>query len=327
MNQPSPTIYTVAEHAGVSVATVSRVLQGSPATSSAARERVLTAVAELGYTPLRRSPRRPQTHGVVVPNLFERTWTELLLGMQDQIGTSQARMVLSCDGLGETAEIDAAVIELAAHTDSLVICESTASDAVVTELGERLPVVLVGRDGVGGCDQLLVDQQTPAETLIAGLGQLGRKRLALIGDPDAGQSLALRHQVLTELAAGNLLDCQTLTVPIDETGADQALPQLLAGDFDVALCATDELALRLLHVLVWRKVRVPDDLAVVGWGGLPAADYVVPRLTTVREPARELGRLAAAHCRDRLAGNPVRPATVLQPAVIWRESTGRPEER
>ncbi|MGB3954721.1 MAG: substrate-binding domain-containing protein [Brooklawnia sp.] len=118
-----------------------------------------------------------------------------------------------------------------------------------------------------------------------------------------------------------------LPVATDEAGADEALPSLLAaiGKVDVAVCASDELALRLLHVLVWRRVRVPQDLAVVGWGGSAAADYVVPRLTTVRDRSRELGELAAARLRARLAGDDAgdQPQT-LRGEVVWRESTGRP---
>lgn len=324
MTGPAPTIYTVAERAGVSVATVSRVLQGHRATSAAARERVLAAVEELGYSPLRRSIKRPQTLGVVVPNLSERTWTELLLGLQTQTTTAEARMVLSCDGLGETAEIDEAINGFATHTDGLVLCESTASDQLAAELAGRQPVVLVGRDPLAGCDVLQVDQAAVVAELVAGLASLGKQRVVFIGDPDASQALALRHTALVELLDQHDMACQTLAVQVDETGADQGLQAVLDGDFDVAVCATDEVALRLMHLLVWRQVRVPAELAVVGWGGLAAADYVVPRLTTVHEPARELGALAAARLRTRLGGGAAAAPQVLTPYLSWRESTGRP---
>ncbi len=331
-DQPAPTIYTVAERAGVSVATVSRVLQGSQATSDATRERVLAAVAELGYAPLRRSRGRAVTHGVVVPSLAGRRHSDLLLGMAlddpDAPTVAEARMVLSCDGMAAD-EIDDAVAEFAERVDGLVACESTISDSAVGRLAERLPVVLVGRQPLPGCDCLVVDYQRPTDRLVAGLVAMGLTRVLLVGDPDAGEALAERHAAWTRaLAAHGLTEVGApLAVSWDEAGADAALPVLLdrLGEVDVVIGASDELALRLMHVFVWRQVKVPEDLAVVGWGGLPAADYVVPRLTTVRDPARDLGRLATARLRARLGGAPVAEPSVLRPEVIWRESTGRPD--
>lgn len=330
MSDPAPTIYTVAERAGVSVATVSRVLQGNPATSEAARQRVQQAVAELGYAPLRRSRGRVQTHGVVVPNLAERGYADLLLGVQSgthgEAGAS--RMVLACDDIGEIGAVDEVLTSFAEHTDGLIVCDSTASDAQIDALAAHQPVVLVGRPAIDGCDLLEVDHYSPMSELVTGLLALGLRRMVFLGDPDANQSVGLRHAALvSSLAANGLTEAlPAITVPTDESGADRGLGVLLGArdQVDVVICASDELALRLMHILVWKQVSVPDDLAVVGWGGLAAADYVVPRLTTVHDPLRELGALAAARLRERLAGEPVGEPTVLRPEVCWRESTGRP---
>lgn len=330
-----PTIYTVARHAGVSVATVSRVLRGSPHTSDEARERVQAAVAAVGYSPLRRTRGRPVTHGVVVPNLAERAWTEFLLGLQSPAGSDArddvrvARMVLACDEMGGPGDVDDAVEALADRTNGLVICQATASDELVARLASEQPVVLVGRGQLPGCDLLDLDQRSPIAELVAGLCQLGLRRMLFVGDKAAGQAIGGRQAALRSALAhlGAEEALPPLPVATDESGADEALPSLLAAidKVDVAVCASDELALRLLHVLVWRRVRVPQDLAVVGWGGSAAADYVVPRLTTVRDRSRELGELAAARLRARLAGDDAgdQPQT-LRGEVVWRESTGRP---
>lgn len=190
-----PTIYTVARQAGVSVATVSRVLRGSPHTSEEARERVQAAVAAVGYSPLRRTRGRPVTHGVVVPNLAERAWTEFLLGLQSPAGSDArddvrvARMVLACDEIGGPGDVDDAVEALADRTNGLVICQATASDELVARLASEQPVVLVGRGQLPGCDLLDIDQRSPIAELVAGLFQLGLRRTLFVGDKAAGQAI------------------------------------------------------------------------------------------------------------------------------------------
>ena len=326
MRGQTPTIYTVADQAGVSVATVSRVLKGHSSVSDETRARVLAAVEAVGYQPLRRTRERRASHGVVVDSLAEPQTRALLLGMQGDAGV--ARLVLSCEGLGDQAAVDDAVEEFAAGCDGLVVPAAGPSNALLAELAEQLPVVLVGREPVTGCDDVSTDQAAPMRELVAGLIELGRTRPVFIGDPGADRAVRLRHEGYQQaLAAAGITPAARIQVSADAAGADAALPSLLklAGEVDVAVCASDDLALRLLHVLVWRGISVPDDLAVTGWGDEPGASYVVPRLTSIADPMAELGALVSARLGERQGRRGLPPTRrTLLPHVCWRESTGRP---
>lgn len=311
------------------MATVSRVLKGRAPVAEQTRAKVLQAVDELDYQPLRRTRQHRQSHGLVVDSLASGASRALVLGMQsDARGASPARSVLGCEGLRPREAVDDAVAEFAASCDGLVVAAAGPTDRFLAELAERMPVILVGRDPVAGCDRFDIDQAGPMLDLVTGLAALGRQRPVFIGDVSFDRALFGRYQGFQQgVTAAGLGPARSIEVPTDASGADQALPALLnkRDAADVAVCATDDLALRLLHVLVWRKVAVPTDLAVTGWGDEPGASYVVPRLTSVSDLLPEIGRLVSARLTERISNRGMALIDrTLRPEVVWRESTGRP---
>jgi LacI family transcriptional regulator len=325
----SVTIYSVAERAGVSIATVSRVLQGSARTSPMTRQKVLRAVEELDYVPLRASRTvdvsRHEAHGLVLPGLSGPYFAELLAGFEStaaQYGQSVV-VVLS----GTAADLDSTLRTLLARVDGLVLTHGTASDAMVRSLARSTPTVLLGRAPLEGCDSVVTENRESAAELTRHLIAHGRTRLVFAGDVEVSYDVRERYAGFT--AALEVEGLREALPPIpawfEEISAPQIVRALLAepGGVDALVCANDELALATMALLVRRGVRVPDDVAIVGFDDLMASRYVAPGLTTVRQPTAELGRWGAIRLHERIQGRTrdVHPQ-ILPTTVVVRGSCG-----
>lgn len=323
------TIYTVAKHAGVSIATVSRVLQGSSPSSPTTRARVLDAVHELGYVPLRAgrsSALRLEQHGLVLHSLGGPYYSELLMGYESRAPEfGQSVSLISSEGV---EDIDTRVLDLAARTDGVVLAYDTASDEVAIEVARRIPVVLLSRPALEGCSRVTVENRVATRELVEHVLSHGRRRLLFVGDPDQAPDAGERYAgFLESLDAAGLAEAgPPVRVPFGEAGAFDVAAAVLAGpEVDALVCANDELALATMRALGRRGVRVPDDLAVTGWDDVMAAKYT--GLTTVRQPAREVGRIAAQLLHELVVRDVTSPQEVCVPsAVVVRSSCGCPEE-
>ena len=325
------TIYSVAERAGVSIATVSRVLQGSARTSPVTRQKVLHAVEELDYVPLRAARsldvKRHEAHGLVLPGLTGPYFAELLAGFEStaaQYGQSVV-VVLS----GTSADLDTTLRTLLARVDGLVLTHGTASDTMVRTLARSTPTVLLGRAPLEGCDSVVIENRESAAELTRHLLDHGRTRLVFAGDPDASYDVHERYAGFAAALAkaGHSEALPPVPAWFDEESAPQILDALLAepGRVDGLVCANDELALATMVLLGRRGVRVPDDIAIVGFDDLMASRYVAPGLTTVRQPTAELGRWGAIRLHERIGGrtHAVHPQ-ILPTRVVVRGSCGCP---
>lgn len=326
------TIYSVAQLAGVSIATVSRVLQGTSRTSPHTRANVLAAVEELDYVPLRAARslavQRHEAHGLVMPDLIGPYYSELLMGYKSAAAQLGESVVIVVTRLHE--EPARAVRELSSRVDGLVVANSTISDAAAGVLGRRTPVVLLARPGVPGCDAVSAENDLSARALTDHLLLHGRRRLSFVGDPDGSPDVYDRYCGF--MAALVMSDASAvgpaIRVDFDERSGTEAAAQVLAHPTppDALVCANDELALSTMKALQRAGVRVPDDIAIVGWDDVMTARYVSPGLTTVRQPLYELGRAAATRLHERIAGAPTAPEPVVLPTeLIVRTSCGCPE--
>lgn len=323
------TIYTVAAHAGVSIATVSRVLQGTASTSAATRDKVLRAVADLDYHPLRsggHTALRLETHGLVLPGVAGSYWTELLSGYESstpRFGQGVALLITTPD-MPDARE---RVLDLSTKVDGMVIGDFTVSDDVVQQVARRVPVVTIGRNPVAGCDALNVDNTDPARELARHLLEHGRHTLQFVGDPDMSRDVAGRYagylQALSESGANR--HPEPIRASLDGTMAPVVVERLMARirQVDAIMCANDELALAVMQGLQRRGVHVPDDVAVTGWDDILAARYSAPGLTTVRQPTAELGARVAERLHTRIT-TPRAPVEhlVLEARPVVRDSCG-----
>jgi LacI family transcriptional regulator len=323
------TIYTVADRAGVSIATVSRVLRGTAPTSPTTRRKVLQAVQELEYIPLRAARKvevpRHQTHGLVLPGLNGPYYSELLTGFEAAAARYGQSVVIQL--AGASVDLEDAVRRLLRRVDGLVLANDTVSDAFVRHTCRGTPTVLVARNPVHGCDTVLVENVRAAQELTDHLLRHGRQRLVFVGDPADSHDVTERYAGFrSALARSSAVEARPpVLVPLEEGSGAKAVAAVrdLAQPADALVCANDELAVAMMSVLARQGVRVPDDLAVVGFDDLMTARYVHPGLTTVLQPMRSLGHWAAIRLHERIEGrtHDVHPQ-VLPTSMVVRGSCG-----
>ena len=326
------TIYSVAEHAGVSIASVSRVLQGSAGVSAGVRQRVLAAVEALNYVPLGAARslavRQHEAYGLVLPELTGPYYAELLIGFETRAAElGESVMLLLAEG---KRDLGRAVRQLATQVDGLAMLGSAAiPDPVVHALHGSKPVVLIAGDASPGVEAIGAENVDSARDLTAHLLSHGRRRLLFVGDPDAAPDVRDRHRGFVQAhRRRRRVAADPVRVPFREADGAAFADRLLAGDVqaDALVCANDELALSVMARLQDGGVDVPGRVAVVGWDDVMTARYVRPGLTTVRQPVHELGALAADRLHERLAGSAPRSGVhVLPTTVVLRGSCGCPQ--
>lgn len=322
---------TVALMAGVSTATVSRVLKGSGPASKPTRARVITAARELGYS----RPGRPrpavvtahEVYGLVLPDLAGAYDSELMMGFASSAADLGQRVAVVVARRRHDAS--AALHALATRVDGLAIGANTVPDRVVHDLAQRLPVVLLARGEVDGCDSLRSENVGTAVLLTTHLLEHGRSHLVFVGDPDSSPDVAQRYSGFrtAHLVAGVPMRRPPLRVPLLEGAGIKVADEILHRrvKVDGLVCANDDLALAIIRRLQDHGMRLPDDLAVAGWDDVQAARYIRPALTTVHQPIRDLGRFAALQLQGRLVGGrPAGSARLLPTQLIIRSSCGCP---
>lgn len=325
------TIRDVARVAGVSIATVSRVLHGHENVRPGTRDRVHAAIEELQFRPNRLgrslAERRHAANGIVFPDLSGPYYAEVVLGYE-AVAAELGRSVLILSTHGRKAA-PSMVEDMAGRCDGLVVLGRTVPDDVVVRLAARgLPLVLLARPAVGDIDSVQAENTESATRLAELVVDSGARRIVFVGDPDTSPDVAERWQSLARVvgqAHGVTLD----VVPTDGFGeADGAAlaESALAADAlaDAYVCANDELALGVLSVLREHGVDVPGRVQVTGWDDVMAARYA--GLTTVRQPMRELGAAAARLLDERITGSRTDPRhDVLPTQLVVRTSTSRKE--
>ncbi len=325
-----PTIYEVARQAGVSIATVSRVHSNEAVVAAPTRRRVQQAIADLGYKPSRlgRSLAGGShgASGIVFPDLTGPYYSEVILGYEDQAAADgHSVLILGTHGR-EHAE--ALVRALAGSVDGMVIMGRTVPDQVVEALdADGLPIVLLARPPAGGADSVRTENFRAAAALTSHLIGHGHQRLAFIGDPDsspdAGERWAGFRAAL--MRAGSSAPHSAVPSSFRESDGYAAAASLLDGDArpTAVVCANDEIALGTYGACQERGLRIPQDVAVTGWDDIAIARYTSPTLTTVRQPLRDLGALAARLLEERLQGGRTEPRhEVLPTELVIRASCG-----
>ncbi len=323
-----PTIRDVARQAGVSIATVSRVMRESEGVRDTTRVRVLAAAEELEYTPSQLgrqlAERRHAANGIVFPDLSGPYYAEVVLGYE-AVAAELRRSVLILSTHGR-ADAESAVREMAGRCDGLVILGRTVSDAAVEHLAARgTKLVLVARPPIGSVDSVNAENHASARSLTEHLLSEGARNLRFVGDPGASPDVAERWAGVRAACERAGLGGPPELVTVDDldeaSGRAVAADALAADDLpDAFVCANDELALGLLARLQDGGVDVPGTVMVTGWDDVMAARYA--GLTTVRQPMRELGATAARLLDELIVEDRTEPRhELLQTELVIRSSS------
>ena len=254
------TIYSVAERAGVSIATVSRVLQGSSVVSEATRQKVLEAAEALHYVPVGAARslavRHHEAYGLVIPELTGPYYSELLMGFETRAAElGQSVILLLANGKGD---LPRAVGHLATRVDGIAVLGAAAlSPTLARALRGRKPVVIIAGApsaprGGRGVELVAAENVHSAEQLTTHVLDHGRSRLLFVGDPDQAPDTRERYAgfVAAHTARG-LVAAEPVRVPFREADGVAVAGRILAGelDADALVCANDELALSIMSRL------------------------------------------------------------------------------
>jgi LacI family transcriptional regulator len=324
------TIRDVAARAGVSIATVSRVLNRSDHPVRAdVRERVLRAAAELDFHPssLARAlaGRDTRTLALVVPDIANPYYPRLSRGAED-VASSHGYALLICNTDYSAAKLDEYLRILRdKRVDGVLLAGGgNEQNGAIGELaGASLPIVAVGRHALDA-PSVRIDNVLAAEMATSHLISLGRQRIAFLGGPRDHTTVADRLAGYRRALEGaGLTPDQELEGDFTPRSGQRAAALLLTRSClpDGLFCANDSMAIGALAQLRRGGVRIPEDIAIVGFDDVPLGEYVEPGLTSVAVPAYELGATAATMLVARLSGEPVDDVVWLQTSVVVRGST------
>lgn len=297
------TMRDVARQAGVSITTVSHVINNSRAVSDGARQRVETAMLELGYKPntLARSLRRQQTHivGMIVPDSANPFFAEIARGIEDASFKQNYNVVL-CNTEGDLEkQISYTNVLIQNQVAGIVFVAAGVSTELVEDLQRRqVPLVVVDREVPDvAVDTVLTDHYQGGRLATQHLVDLGHRRIACIS---AGSELSPSSDRVTGyqdvLRENGLAVDEQLIVRGDfqyKSGFEAAQQLLALAEPPTAVFASNDLmAVGCISAATQQGLRVPEDLSVVGFDDVRLASFTNPPLTTIAQPKREIGTLA-----------------------------------
>ncbi|WP_250442967.1 LacI family DNA-binding transcriptional regulator [Actinotalea sp. C106] len=324
-----PVIADVARVAGVSVPTVSRVLTGSTPVSPERRERVMRAIAELGYRP--NGAARALVQGrqsmiaVFAGNTTRYGYARTIQGIEEAARAAGFIVVITVIETDDPAVVGTGVdLVLGQPVAGAIVLEfDPAGDATVAAMPSSLPLVAATGSSAGSdVPHALMDDVTAAKEATRYLLGLGHRTVHHVAIPPSGRpsgrSVGWR-EALEEAGIPVPEIQQAGWEPI--SGYQAGLELARSEDVTAVLCGNDELAIGVMRAMAEQGRRVPEDVSVVGFDGQPLAELVSPPLTTVEQDFVALGRQAFALLKGLIDGKDVPQAVTSAPRLVIRSST------
>jgi LacI family transcriptional regulator len=326
------TIIDVAKEAGVSPATVSRILNATTPVAKDKRQRVMAAIQKMGFQPnvlaqgLIRG--RTNTVGVVTPDLSSAFYGTALGGIEQAFIGSGYQPLYGSAHWQAGAEREAISMLLNRKVDGLIIMGGFSEAAYLLEISKRLPVIVLGRHIAGMEDHCLNSNNAQGAYIATQhLIQLGHQRIAHIAGPHGNEDAQQRQLGYRQALEAHQLEYNPAWVQegdfLERSGM-MAIESLLmrAPTFTAVFAGNDQMAMGARLALARHGLRVPDDVSLVGFDDLPSSPYLHPPLTTVHQPMNEMGFQASNALIAHLKGQAFK---LEHPDVslIIRESTVR----
>jgi LacI family transcriptional regulator len=326
------TLEKVAQRAGVSTATVSRVMNKPSMVSEDTRVRVLAAAKELNYQPNRYAQSlaggRSRTLGMIVSNIENPFFLDILHSLEER-ATQAGYEVMYENTDYRPARLAAAVdLMLARPLAGLAVIASEADESVIERLAQwdRPVIVSDWGDSSGRLMTVTIRYEKAMQRAVEYLYSLGHRRMAFVGHHGTLDPLRQReHAFVSTVRRFSDVQSSAATSADSPAGGRQAVHQLLGSGFrpTAVLCVNDFMAIGVLRELRDIGLRVPEDVSVTGFDNIELAEYLYPALTTVNIPRRRLGHLIF----DALAPGEDRPVAnrqiLIEPELVLRESTAR----
>ncbi|MEE6312070.1 substrate-binding domain-containing protein [Plantactinospora veratri] len=338
MPGPAVSIRDVASQAGVSVGTVSNVLNRPDIVAASTRNRVLAAINELGFVPndaarqLRRG--RGRTLGLVVLDVANPFFTDVAKGVEDATGAA-GMAVIFCNSDGDPAK-ESRYLDLLEEqrVQGVLITPVDDANERLVRLRERgvLVVLLDRRSTRPDVCSVAVDDRLGGELAMRHLVEAGHRRIAFVGGPWRLEQVRDRyHGAVHALDEAGLAEEETLrrfetpspTVAAGRDAASRILGLPRSARATAVFCANDLLALGVLQELTRQQVRVPEDIALVGYDDIDFAAAAAVPLSSVRQPRQRLGQTAAQLMLDEANDpeNHQHKQVIFEPELVVRESS------
>jgi LacI family transcriptional regulator, galactose operon repressor len=342
------TLYDVARLAGVSTATVSRVIHGQDKVRDSTRHRVQQVIEQLGYVPdgaaQSLSRRRKNVIGLVcverqspreqydIESMSLLFYDEILRGVEACIRHHNWSLLITY--VQEESDPDLPrLLKLSGQVDGLLIGEGIMPSAFLARLARRLPVtVIAGSPGERAADVVTADNRSGAAALVSHLIDVhGKRRFYHVDGPPSAPDAKERRLALGQLVQGTP-GCELVGSSegyFSVQSGEEAGEKLLAtrGDQlpDAVVCANDQMAIGVLQAFAKAGLRVPEQVSVVGFDDIFPASLCDPPLTTVHQPMRMLGERGCAMLIERITTPRLQPRVELLPTeLVLRSSCGCP---
>ncbi|MBT3133799.1 LacI family transcriptional regulator [Alteromonas sp. ALT199] len=331
-----PTIYQVAERAGVSLSTVSRVLNGKASVNKVLKERVENAVIELNYRPnsVARSLANSRTDsiGVLVPELNAPFFGDLMQAVESTLRAADKHVIITVGRNCLETEKDAVEFLISRNCDALIMHAEALSDEYLLDINQsKLPVALVNRQIEGLPEACInLDNEKGGYLATRHLLELGHKDIAYLSGPlekrDACMRLKGHKRALSE--AGLPINSQLIfNGDYTEEDGKVGLLELMARDvpFTALVCANDWMASGAISCARDLGMSLPHDLSIVGFDDVVFAHHVFPRLTTVSNPIADMAEMSAKYILNKVYGQSNKVQLCFEPTLVVRESAVKHE--
>ena len=344
MDKPSApprrvTIVDVAQHANVSITTVSKVLRNAYGASPTARAKVRQSIDELGYRPQAAARgMRGQTYtiGVMLPNIRNPFFADILDGVTERLGDTDYQVLLGPGCNGEDAETRVTDAMIDRSMDGVILIAPVSSRSRLEHIASVVPTVVVGRHGQSASYDTVADDDIAGAALIVDhLAELGHRRIAHIEhhetDPDrlAEMPNAIRAEGyrLAMRAHGLEHEIDIASTSYTQEGGYRGTKQLLARKQrpTAIFAGADFVAMGVLDAFAEAGLSAPGDISVAGYDNTTFAAFGPISLTTIDQAGREMGSNAARLVLERIADRHRRSAQIkLSPTLVVRRTTAPP---
>ncbi len=326
----------VAQEAGVSVATVSRVINGSGSVSNKLERKVQRAIKKLHYHPstIARSfkTQKSMSVGILIPVLDHPGYSRMTSIVEKKLMASGYHGIICSSEENESQENDYIEMLLRQRVDGMIINSAARHPKYLSELQENnIPIVLFDR-GIQGvsCHQVYCDNSRGGYEGIQHLYELGHYRIGVIGGPKYPEVMKRRIEGTQQAKRDYQLDVDpNLLITVEtqsfETGYSATRRLLQLNPRPTAIFTLmDVAAVGAMHAADEMGVKIPDELSVVGYDDLPIANYMLPPLTTIAQPFTEMGELAVSLLLDGIGNPELDPQEIiLSTKLIVRKTTAR----
>lgn len=326
------TIKEVAAKAGVSVATISRVINNDPAVQASTRERVLAVIRELNYEPnlLGRHLRKAQTKKILVliPSISNQFYSKIITKMES-VAQDAGYTVLVCMS-HSNREIEQSYLDMLKTkvVDGLIFLTSNLTAQEMTAISEHYPIVQCCEFIAGSVTDIVsIDNEKAAYDAVSFLLEQGHRRVAFFGSSEKYCSGLMREE-------GYRNALKDHGIPVDESllfydsygypgGKRLADAMLRVEDRPTAVfCISDSIAIGCINELIHLGIKIPDEVSVIGFDDTSIAKVFCPAISTVAQPQVEIGKLSMEFLIERIKGTDRPPAFISLPhQLILRETT------